>query len=111
MYSRRIKIHIPLASEDGLFLSLNKILCDYEVFDKRNEFFLIPYFFFRYNLENDIERGGTFAAYYRGELVVNIWGGYADRKARVKWKRDMMPCFYSTTKSPSAAVIAHLVDR
>lgn len=66
---------------------------------------------FRYNLENDIERGGTFAAYYRGELVVNIWGGYADRKARVKWKRDMMPCFYSTTKSPSAAVIAHLVDR
>lgn len=66
---------------------------------------------FRYNLENDIERGGTFAAYYRGELVVNIWGGYADRKAKVRWKKDMMPCFYSTTKSPSAAVIGHLVDR
>ncbi|XP_061192456.1 beta-lactamase domain-containing protein 2-like [Saccostrea echinata] len=66
---------------------------------------------FRYNLENDIERGGTFAAYYRGELVVNIWGGYADRKSRVKWKKDLMPCFYSTTKSPSATVIAHLVDR
>ena len=55
--------------------------------------------------------GGSFAAYYKGELVVNLWGGYADRKARRYWKKDTLPCFYSTTKSASSVVIAHLVDR
>lgn len=111
MYFRRIKIYIFLVSEDGLFFLLNKIFCDYEVFDKRNEFFLIFYLFFRYNLENDIERGGIFVVYYRGELVVNIWGGYVDRKVRVKWKRDMMLCFYFIIKFLLAAVIVYLVDR
>lgn len=45
MYVWRIKIYIFLVSEDGLFFLLNKIFCDYEVFDKRNEFFLLFYFF------------------------------------------------------------------
>ncbi|KAK3090846.1 hypothetical protein FSP39_015164 [Pinctada imbricata] len=66
---------------------------------------------FRHNLETELEVGGTFSAYYKGELVVNLWGGYADREARRYWSKDTLPCFYSTTKSASAVVIAHLVDR
>lgn len=79
MYVRRIKIYIFLVSEDGLFFLLNKIFCDYEVFDKRNEFFLIFYFFFRYNLENDIERGGIFVVYYRGEVMLIVRLGLSGR--------------------------------
>lgn len=41
---RELKI-IYLVSEDGLFLLLNKILCDYEVFGKRNEFFVLYFLF------------------------------------------------------------------
>ncbi|XP_063444249.1 beta-lactamase domain-containing protein 2-like [Mytilus trossulus] len=66
---------------------------------------------FRSNLETQTEIGGTFAAYYKQELVVNLWGGYADQKAKRLWKEDTMPCVYSTTKSASAVVIAHMVDR
>ncbi|OWF44500.1 Beta-lactamase domain-containing protein 2 [Mizuhopecten yessoensis] len=66
---------------------------------------------FKYNLDQGLERGGAFAAYYKGELVANVWGGTADGKSGVFWKKDSLPCFYSTTKSMSAVVIAHLVDR
>ncbi|XP_069125557.1 beta-lactamase domain-containing protein 2-like [Argopecten irradians] len=66
---------------------------------------------FKYNLEQGLERGGSFAAYYKGELVANVWGGTADGKSGVLWKKDSLPCFYSTTKSMSAVVIAHLVDK
>lgn len=66
---------------------------------------------FRSNLDEGLDKGGNFAAYYKGELVVNIWGGYSDVKARRLWNKDTYSCFYSTTKSPCAVVIAHLVDR
>jgi hypothetical protein len=52
-------------------------------------------------LESKVEIGGTFAAYYKGDLVVNLWGGYADQKAHRMWKKDTLPCVYSTTKSAS----------
>ncbi|KAK7507185.1 hypothetical protein BaRGS_00001120 [Batillaria attramentaria] len=66
---------------------------------------------FRQSIENGVERGGNFAAYFRGELVVNLWGGFADEEANRPWKHNTAGIFYSTTKSPSAVTIAHLVDR
>ncbi|PVD39569.1 hypothetical protein C0Q70_02204 [Pomacea canaliculata] len=66
---------------------------------------------FRQTIEEGIERGGSFAAYFQGELVVNLWGGFADEEARRPWKYNTASVFYSTTKSPSAVVIGHLVDR
>ena len=65
----------------------------------------------RSNSESKVDIGGTFAAYYKGDLVVNLWGGYADQKAHRMWKKDTLPCVYSTTKSASSVVIAHMVDR
>lgn len=65
----------------------------------------------RQTIEEGIERGGSFAAYFQGELVVNLWGGFADEEARRPWKYNTASVFYSTTKSPSAVVIGHLVDR
>ncbi|XP_033755479.1 beta-lactamase domain-containing protein 2-like [Pecten maximus] len=66
---------------------------------------------FRANLENGSDEGSSVAVYYEGELVVNLWGGWVDKESGWKWREDTMPCFYSSTKSPSAIVIAHLVDR
>ncbi|XP_069112797.1 beta-lactamase domain-containing protein 2-like [Argopecten irradians] len=66
---------------------------------------------FRANFENGSDKGSSVAVYYEGELVVNLWGGWVDKDSCWKWGEDTMPCFYSTTKSPSALVIAHLVDR
>ncbi|XP_069112798.1 beta-lactamase domain-containing protein 2-like [Argopecten irradians] len=66
---------------------------------------------FRANLENGNDNGGSVSVYYEGELVVNLWGGWVDKESCWKWREDTLPCVYSSTKSPSALVIAHLVDR
>ena len=46
-----------------------------------------------------------------GKLVVNIWGGLADKEKKVPWKKDTLGVFWSATKGASAIVVAHLVDR
>ncbi|OWF35081.1 beta-lactamase domain-containing protein 2-like [Mizuhopecten yessoensis] len=66
---------------------------------------------FRASLEDGSDIGSSVAVYYEGELVVNLWGGWIEKEAGLKWREDTMPCVYSSTKSPSALVIAHLVDR
>ncbi|KAL8603601.1 hypothetical protein ACOMHN_022553 [Nucella lapillus] len=66
---------------------------------------------FRESIEGGVERGGSFAAYYKGEEVVNLWGGFADEEANRPWKYNTTSNFHSSTKSVAAIVIAHLVDR
>lgn len=65
----------------------------------------------RKNLQTGLERGAGFAVYYKGDLVVNIWGGYSDYDCRRLWKEDTLSTFFSTTKAVAAFVIAHMVDR
>ncbi|GFO39407.1 beta-lactamase domain-containing protein 2-like [Plakobranchus ocellatus] len=66
---------------------------------------------FRENYENGMEKGSSFAAYYKGQPVVNLWGGLADWEVKREWKEDTMGLFYSTTKFMAAITIAHLVER
>lgn len=65
----------------------------------------------RQNLESGLEKGGAFAVYYKGELVVDFVGGYADEESGVPWTKNTLGMFFSTTKAVSAVVIAVLVDR
>ena len=65
----------------------------------------------RSNIKTDVEKGGSFAAYYRGQLVTNLWGGYSDYDCRRLWKEDTLSTFFSSTKAVASSVIAHLVDR
>jgi CubicO group peptidase (beta-lactamase class C family) len=63
------------------------------------------------NFAEGLEVGAAFAAYRRGELVVDLWGGVADDTAGRPWERDTIALVFSTTKG-AAAVCAHqLVDR
>ena len=65
----------------------------------------------RSNLKSGLEKGGSFAAYYQGRLVANLWGGHSDYDCRRPWKEDTLSTFFSSTKAIAAFVIAHLVDR
>ncbi|KAL4239759.1 hypothetical protein ACF0H5_000562 [Mactra antiquata] len=66
---------------------------------------------FSTNLKSGSDKGSSFAVYYQGRLVVNVWGGYSDYDCRRLWKEDTLSTFFSSTKAVAAIVIAHMVDR
>ena len=53
---------------------------------------------FRHHLENGLDDGASLAASVHGEIVVDLWGGYADPEKRVPWERDTLVCVFSTSK-------------
>lgn len=57
------------------------------------------------------ELGAGFAAIRDGEVVVNLWGGWANRERTRPWAEDTIAPVYSTTKGVSALVMALLTDR
>ncbi|KAK6048322.1 beta-lactamase, partial [Cooperia oncophora] len=67
---------------------------------------------FRQNFRDGWEPGGaSFAVFVKGEKVVDIWGGYADKQAVRTWKEDTITITFSITKAVSALCIAVLADR
>jgi CubicO group peptidase (beta-lactamase class C family) len=66
---------------------------------------------FAANFEAGREVGASFAVTIDGELVVDVWGGYADAAKTRPWESDTIINVFSTTKA-MAALCAHiLVDR
>ena len=57
------------------------------------------------------ELGAGFAAIRDGEVVVNLWGGWANREQTRPWAEDTIVPVYSTSKGVSALVMALLADR
>ena len=57
------------------------------------------------------EVGASLAVYRRGECVVDLWGGHADRAGTRKWRRDTLVNLWSTTKAVAAMCVALLVER
>ncbi|TCO32411.1 CubicO group peptidase (beta-lactamase class C family) [Kribbella steppae] len=57
------------------------------------------------------ELGAAFAAYQDGELVVDLWGGTADRDTGREWTRDAAQLMFSGTKGLAAACVLLLVQR
>uniref|UniRef100_A0A915CQU3 Beta-lactamase-related domain-containing protein n=1 Tax=Ditylenchus dipsaci TaxID=166011 RepID=A0A915CQU3_9BILA len=60
-------------------------------------------------LEN--EEGLALAVYHKDELVVDLWGGYADKSCNQLWKEDTMSRAYSATKIFGSLVVASLVSQ
>ncbi|HVT36777.1 MAG TPA: serine hydrolase domain-containing protein [Nevskiaceae bacterium] len=56
------------------------------------------------------ECGAALAVYHRGEAVVDLWGGHADRARTRPWQRDTLINVYSTSKGIVATAVAMLVD-
>ena len=55
------------------------------------------------------ELGAACCIYYRGEKVVDLWGGIRNRATGEPWEEDTMVCVFSTTKGMAglAMAIAH----
>lgn len=74
-------------------------------------------------------QAGSFALYHKGELVVEVYGGYSgkakwnritisyfelytkDEENRVEWQKNTLGRLFSSTKALAAVTIAVLVDR
>ncbi|VDM26489.1 unnamed protein product [Toxocara canis] len=55
--------------------------------------------------------GAAFAVYHKGELVVELYGGYADNERNRRWSQGTMTHIFSITKSLSSIALAMLIDR
>jgi CubicO group peptidase (beta-lactamase class C family) len=60
------------------------------------------------NFSGDREVGAAFAAYHRGHLVADLWGGVADVATERPWVQDTMVIVYSSTKG-ATATCAHVL--
>ena len=66
---------------------------------------------FRANFEDQGEVGAALSIYLRGEKVVDLWGGVADRESGRPWSEDTLALVFSATKGVTAACIHLLVER
>jgi CubicO group peptidase (beta-lactamase class C family) len=62
------------------------------------------------NFESNAEVGAAFAAYHRGEKVVDLWGGVADPATERAWEEDTVILVFSTTKGATAVCAHQLAD-
>lgn len=66
---------------------------------------------FRRNFAERGELGAAFAAVRDDEVLVDLWGGIADRASRRPWDRDTLQILFSGTKGMVSACILLLADR
>ncbi len=57
------------------------------------------------------ELGAAIAVDIDGEMVVDIWGGYADKARTREWSEDTIVNVFSSTKNVTALAALMLVDR
>jgi CubicO group peptidase (beta-lactamase class C family) len=56
------------------------------------------------------EVGAACAVLHRGALVVDLWGGWADREAQREWQADTLQLVFSATKGVTAACVLWLAE-
>ncbi|MGH7785529.1 MAG: serine hydrolase domain-containing protein [Candidatus Binatia bacterium] len=66
---------------------------------------------FAQNFERCGDIGAACAVMHRGELVVDLWGGWADREAGRAWQADTLQLVFSATKGVTAACLLWLAER
>ncbi len=66
---------------------------------------------FAANFETGQELGARFTLVERGELVVDLWAGFADRQRTKAFDERTLTPVFSTTKAVAALLIARLVDQ
>jgi CubicO group peptidase (beta-lactamase class C family) len=66
---------------------------------------------FERNFVEHGELGAAFAAVVAGRLVVDIWGGVADRRTQRPWDENTLQVIFSGTKGLVAVCLLLLIDR
>ena len=65
---------------------------------------------FEQHFADGLEVGAAFAAYHRGEPVVDLWGGIADESTGRPWAQDTIIVVFSTTKGATAVCANKLIQ-
>lgn len=63
------------------------------------------------SLESGADLGASFAVTLEGEIVVDIWGGWADEDKTRRWERDTITNVWSTTKTMTALCALIVADQ
>lgn len=63
------------------------------------------------NIESGADVGASVAVIHHGELVADLWGGWADEARTVPWSRDTITNVWSSTKTQMALCALMLADR
>ena len=66
---------------------------------------------FEENFAEHGDVGASVAVSVDGEMVVDLWGGYADENSTTPWEQDTLVNVYSTTKTMAALTLLVLADR
>jgi CubicO group peptidase (beta-lactamase class C family) len=66
---------------------------------------------FAAKLESGEDLGASLAVNIDGEMVVDLWGGWADEARTVPWTEDTITNVFSTTKAMTSLAALVLVDR
>jgi CubicO group peptidase (beta-lactamase class C family) len=63
------------------------------------------------NFTDHDEVGAAVAVWVDGDLVVNLWGGYADARRRRRWREDTLASVFSGTKGLTSTCVHLLAER
>ncbi|GAA3552042.1 EstA family serine hydrolase [Amycolatopsis ultiminotia] len=63
------------------------------------------------NIRSGVEVGASVAVDLHGEMVADLWGGYADAGRTKPWSADTIVNMWSSTKTVTALAALMLVDR
>ncbi len=63
---------------------------------------------FEENFTQRKEVGASCCVYYKGEKVVDLWGGFRDKAKKQYWEEDTLAIVFSTTKGLSSLAFALL---
>lgn len=66
---------------------------------------------FRLHLLSEEEKGAAFAIFKDGELVVDLWGGYADIEAWQPWKKSTVANTFSLYTMAASLSLGLLHER
>jgi CubicO group peptidase (beta-lactamase class C family) len=66
---------------------------------------------FAAELESGEDLGASLAVNIDGEMVVDLWGGWADEARTMPWGENTIACVFSTTKTMISLAALVLVDR
>src|SRR6201985_3873615 len=66
---------------------------------------------FQRNFDTGADLGASFCATVEGEVVCDLWGGFADETRTKPWEKDTIVNVYSTTKTMTALTALMLADR
>ena len=66
---------------------------------------------FERNFAENGDVGAAVAVWVDGDLVVNLWGGYADARRRRRWRENTLASVFSGTKALTSTCVHLLADR